>query len=222
VQIALFPPGLAASERKPEIDVEYEALFAKLPEILAGLVRLSAASAPPSERAALHQRWLNALTAIGLESWDQSQTAPLQAALDSLTAKDSKLLQQSQRYAAATSDYLRWRERTASLQARRRYATFPPLANVVTPVLRSHEGAQYLLGPQAPMTQCAVLMRLDAVARESSIKLLGKTVAAATCIRPSWSGLGHGALRGEVFCAVRDSAFTAIGPSGTAAARTIT
>lgn len=190
LQIALFPPGLAASERQPAIDAEYANFHGKFTEMLVGLVRLSAASTPPAEASALHRRWLNALTAIGLESWDQAQLAPLQAALDSLAAKEPGLPARSQRYAAATSDYLRWRERTTALQARFRHAKFPPLANLLSPVLRSHDGAQYLLGPQAPMTQSAVLMRLDAVARELGAKLPGQPAAAAHASARPGVGLG--------------------------------
>lgn len=121
------PPGFApAAKSANPVDGEHSQFTTQVLTALSQLITADAARVDAAGAAALHREYVAALAPLAAWVGDAGTQNALSAALAGFEAKVPTLAP----YRLATSELLRWRERTAAANARARLAAYPALAAV--------------------------------------------------------------------------------------------
>lgn len=118
------------SPERKALEEKYAALHKDLLGLLPTIIAAEASRATEAEAAGLYTAHLTAAAPILLKKASDATKEEVRKSLAQLAAKSPNLAAEVAAEEAASSEYLRWRKRTAAAQAKAKSAEFPPIAKV--------------------------------------------------------------------------------------------
>ena len=123
-----------------KLEQDHERFTGAMVAVCAQLIEADAGRADAGDVAALHQQYVQALVPLFQLDPGRTLASGVGQALDKLAAKSPDFAAGLAAYSRATSDLLRWRERAAAAQVRRRQADYPESAVNFNEILRCNLG----------------------------------------------------------------------------------